>query len=152
MTKGALAKKYRFWEKGLEVLESVHNRRAELHYLYPEETLIRASERAGRIRSRLWSVEDDQIRYFRLFPRPVSAAQALQVFFETARYGDAEAETYPALVVPYAFEVAAWDAKGVKEEAQEEMKQDWYEHWPFEKRGLIIPKASFLAAAWFIEG
>jgi hypothetical protein len=30
MVKG-LAKKYTFWEKGLEVLEWAHNRRAELH-------------------------------------------------------------------------------------------------------------------------
>jgi hypothetical protein len=152
MAKEALTKKYRFWEKSLDILEWAHGQRVELHYLYPERKLIRASERARKTRSRLWSVADEEIRYFRLFPRPISAARATQAFFETAYYEEADVETYPALVVPFTFEVDAWDTKGIKEEAQEKMEQDWYEHWPFEERRyLIIPKASFLVATWFIR-
>jgi hypothetical protein len=150
MAKG-LAKKYTFWEKGLEVLEWAHNRRAELHYLYPGKVLIGASEEARRTKSRLWSVADEEVRYFHLFPHPVSAAKALQVFFETAHYEDGEAETYPTLVVPYAFEVEAWDTGKVREdEARKEMEKDWCGGWPFE--GRFPPKAAFLAAVWFVEG
>jgi hypothetical protein len=148
-------KKYRFSEKSLETLEWAHGKRAELHYLHPEKTLIGASERAKKTRDRLWSVVDGQVRYFRLFSHPVSAAKAFRDFLDTPLDEDAEAETFPPLVVPYAFVVEAWDARKVREdEVREEMRKEWYywsyEDWPFEER--FPPKATFLAIAWFIEG
>jgi hypothetical protein len=148
----AKALKYHFWEKGLEVLEWAHNRRAELHYLYPERALIGASEEAGTTKSRLWSVADEELRYFHLFPHPVSASQALQAFFETAKYEDTGAKTYPALVVPCAFVVEAWGVGKLRkdDEVWEEMRKYWYYgDWPFKEK--IRPKADFFAIAWFIE-
>jgi hypothetical protein len=112
-----------------------------------------ASERAKKTRARLWSVSDEEVRYFHLFPHPVSAAKALQTFFKTAHYEDGEAETCPALVVPCAFEVEAWDMRGLRrdDEVLEEMKGDWYYgSWPFE--GRFPSKATFLAIAWFTKG
>jgi hypothetical protein len=150
--KKAKALKYRFWERGLEVLEWAHNRKAELHYLYPEKTLLRASERARTTKSRLWSVADEEFRYFRLFPHPVSAAKALRVFFETAQYEDTGAETCPTLVVPCAFVVEAWDESRLRKDDKvpEEMRKDWYYgDWPF--KGKTPPQATFLAIAWFTE-
>ena len=141
--------RYRFWVNGLEVLEWAHNCQAELHYLCPERKLVKASERARKVRSQLWSVSDEEERYFHLFPHPVPTTKALKVFFETARYEDGEAKTYPALVVPYAFTVEAWNARRVQDsEVREEMRRGWYYGgWPFEEG--IAPKATFLAAVWF---
>ncbi len=165
-------REYRYWEKALEIIEWSHNKRIELEYLYPERKLIAASERAEETRARLWSVADAEITYFRLFPRPVSAARALRDFFKTAVYDDfdyreederEEAEDRPALVVPYAFEVDAWPwnprwlAKEEPEDLEEkmrrveEMKRDWREGWPFDPdHPHFRPKASFLAAVWFL--
>jgi hypothetical protein len=151
---------YRYWEKGLEILEWNYNKRAELEYLVPERKLIAASPRAEETRARLWSVADAEITYFRLFPRPVSAAGALRDFFRTAFYDEERPEDYPALVVPSAFEVEAWSWNPLRakrtedlepeeaEEALEEMRRDWVEGWPF---GELPPAtASFLAVAWFL--
>jgi hypothetical protein len=156
MAKEALAKKYRFSMKSLEILEWARNRRAELHYLHPEETLIRASERAKKTRARLWSVSDEEARYFHFFPRPVNAVRAFWDFFKTTFYDEEELEGYPALVVPYAFEVEAWDARRLRkdEDFQEElewMRKYWfYSGWPF--KGEARPKVdSFFAIGWFTK-
>jgi hypothetical protein len=166
-------REYRYSEKSLEILEWNYNRRAELEYLYPERKLIAASERAEKTRARLWSVWDETEKYFRLFPRPVSAARALRDFFKTAVYEgfdyreedeEEEAEDRPALVVPSAFEVEAWSwnprwvAKDLepedleeKMERVEEMKRDWREGWPLDPdHPHFYCKASFLAVAWFL--
>jgi hypothetical protein len=148
-------------EEGVRVFEWVHNMRAELDYLYPERKLIEASNRAEQTRARLWSVSDAEVSYFHLFPRPVNAAKALRVFFETAVYEsfdyreeeEEEAEDRPALVVPSDFVVEAWPwdgrlAKGLEPEGLKKMRQGWYEGWPFEER--FPPKASFLAIVWFL--
>jgi hypothetical protein len=100
-------KEYRYWEKSLGILEWSHSKRIELEYLVPERKLIAASEWAEKTLARLWSGADAEITYFRLFPRPVNAARALRDFFRTAVYDEEEPEDYPALVVPYAFEVDA---------------------------------------------
>ena len=123
---------------------------------------MRRAGGAEKTRARLWSVKDAEIRYFRLFPRPVSATRALRDFFKTAVYDDfdyreedeeEEAEDRPALVVPSAFEADAWPwhprmAKDLEPEKLEEMKRNWREGWPFEER--FPPTASFLAAVWFL--
>jgi hypothetical protein len=155
---------YRYSEEGVGILEWAHNMRTELEYLYPERKLIAASDRAEKTRARLWSVSDAEVRYFQLFPRPVNAAKALRVFFETAVYDDfdyreeEEAEDRPALVVPSDFVVDAWPwdprrlAKDLDpedlEKILEKMRQGVYEGWPFEER--FPPKASFLAIVWFL--
>jgi hypothetical protein len=149
---------YRYWEKALEIIEWSHSKRIELEYLVPERKLIAASPQAEETRARLWSVSDETEKYFRLFPRPVSAARALRDFFRTAFYDEGKPEDYPALVVPYAFEVDAWPwnprwvAKDLEpedlEEILEEMKRDWREGWPFEKK--FPSKATFLAVVWFL--
>jgi len=151
MAKKALAKKYRFSEESLKILEWARGRRAELHYLYPEKKLLWASELA-KTRSRLWSVVDEEFSYFHLFPHPVSAAKAFQVFFETAHYEDGGAETYPTLLVPAAFEVEAWDARRLRkdDEVLEEMREGWYYGgWPFKEK--IRPKVTLFAIAWFTK-
>jgi|GEM_PF-4054511 len=158
---------YRYWEKAPEIIEWSHSKRIELEYLYPERKLIAASKRAEKTRARLWSVWDETIQYFRLFPRPVSAAKALRDFFKTADYDrhyygaeeeEEEGDDQPALVVPSAFEVDAWLwhprwlTKDLEpedlEEILEEMKRDWREGWPFEKK--FPSKATFLAVVWFL--
>jgi hypothetical protein len=154
---------YRYSERGLEMLEWNYNKRVELEYLYPERKLIWASERAEKTRARLWSVWDETVKYFRLFPRPVSAAMALRDFFKTAVYDrfdyredeEEEAKSDPALVVPSAFEVDAWPwhprmaKKDLEPEELEVMKLYWQEKRPFDL-DRIFPKASFLAAVWFL--
>jgi hypothetical protein len=148
---------YRYWEKSLGILEWSHSKRIELEYLLPERKLIAASERAEKTRARLWSVWDETEKYFRLFPRPVNATRALRDFFRTAVYDEEEPEDYPALVVPFAFEVDAWTwdsrraAKEVEPERLEEIKRDWDDHWPFDPdHPYFRRKASFLAAVWFL--
>jgi len=148
---------YRYWEKALEIIEWSHSKRIELEYLVPERKLIAASERAEKTRARLWSVADAEITYFRLFPRPVSAARALRDFFRTAFYDEERPEDYPALVVPSAFEVEAWcwdSRRAVREiepEKLEEIKRDWDDGWPFDPDDPHFHcGASFLAIAWFL--
>jgi hypothetical protein len=148
---------YRYWEKALEIIEWSHNKRIELEYLYPERKLIAASDRAEKTQARLWSVGDEMETYFRLFPRPVSAARALRDFFRTALYDEDEPEDYPALVVPSAFEVEAWSwdsrraLKELEPEKLEEIKRDWDDGWPFDPDHPHFHRGpSFLAVAWFL--
>jgi hypothetical protein len=159
-------REYSYSEKSLEILEWNYNKRAELEYLLPERKLIAASPQAEETRARLWSVSDETVKYFRLFPRPVNAAKALRDFFKTAVYEgfdyreedeEEEAEDRPALVVPYAFEVEAWSwdsrraAKELEPEDLEQMKRDWREGWPLDPdHPHFRCVASFLAAVWFL--
>ncbi len=150
-------REYRYSEKSLEILEWNHNKRAELEYLVPERKLIATSERAEKTRARLWSVADAEITYFRLFPRPVSAAMALRDFFRTAFYDEGKLEEYPALVVPSAFEVEAWSwdsrraVKEIEPEKLEEIKRYWDDGWPFDPDHPHFHRGpSFLAAVWFL--